>query len=185
MSNEQELFWFSVVLLAAAVIGILWLQNQWSHSSSTDGGKAQRESPSSDAREETEALRLECDRLHQQLTQQRETLNQEFRQATFEQLQFLFTQFPSARKMAEAKPELPAKNFSALFTPLENLLEEWEITPIGKVWETVEFNPQYHQADSEDIEAGESVYVRFVGYHQGEKILVPAKVSRTLPGGTA
>jgi len=182
MSNEQELFWFSVVLLAAAVIGILWLQDQWSHSSSRE---ARRESSSSDTGEETEALRLECDRLRQQLAQQQETLNREFQQATFEQLQFLFTQFPSARKMAEAKPELPAKNFSALFTPLENLLEDWDITPIGEVWGTVEFDPQYHQADSEDIEAGESVYVRFVGYRQGDNILVPAKVSRTLPGGAA
>jgi len=180
MNNEQELFWFSVVLLAAAVIGILWLQDQWSHSYSR---QAQRESPLSETGEETEALRLECDRLRQQLAQQQETLNREFQQATFEQLQFLLTQFPSARKMAEVKPELPAKNFSALFTPLENLLEDWEITPIGEVWGTVEFDPQYHQADSEDIEAGESVYVRFVGYRQGDNILVPAKVSRTLPGG--
>ncbi|MFP4255080.1 MAG: nucleotide exchange factor GrpE [Halothece sp.] len=183
MSNEQELFWFSVILFLVAVVGILWLQGQWSDSSSNGNREAQRES--SDSTAETEALRLECNRLRQQLAQQQETLNQEFQEATFDQLQFLLTQFPSARKMAEAKPELPAKNFSALFTPLENLLEEWEITPIGKVWEEVEFNPQYHQADSEEIETGESVYVRFVGYRKGDKILVPAKVSRTLPGGAA
>lgn len=179
MSSEQELFWFSVVLFIVAIIGILWLQDQNSNSSPISSAD------SSQTDEEKEALQSECQRLRQALEQQRETLGEEFKEATFEQLQSLLTQFPSARKMAEAKPELPAKNFSALFTPLENWLEEWGITPIGQVWESVEFNPQFHQGDSEEIEAGEEVYVRFVGYRQGEKILVPAKVSRTLPAGVA
>jgi hypothetical protein len=34
-----------------------------------------------------------------------------------------------------------------------------------------------------DIQPGEAVYVRFVGYRDGETVLVPAKVSRTLPSG--
>ena len=89
MSNEQELFWFSVILFVVAVVGILWLQGQWSDSSPNGNREAQSESSSSDSAAETEALRLECDRLRQQLAQQRETLNQEFQQATFEQLQFL------------------------------------------------------------------------------------------------
>ncbi|AFZ44406.1 hypothetical protein PCC7418_2252 [Halothece sp. PCC 7418] len=176
MSSEQELFWFSVVLFIAAVIGILWLQDQGSKSSEVD-------SPVASVEATGESLQQECERLRQQLAQQKASLHEEFQEATFEQLQSLLTQFPSARKMAAAKPDLPAKNFSALFTPLENVLEEWGITPIGEVWETVAFNPQYHQADSDEIAEGETVYVRFVGYRQGEKILVPAKVSRTLPAG--
>ena len=35
----------------------------------------------------------------------------------------------------------------------------------------------------EDIQPEELVYIRFVGYREGEQILCPAKVSRTLPGG--
>ncbi|QDZ41274.1 nucleotide exchange factor GrpE [Euhalothece natronophila Z-M001] len=176
MSSEQELFWSSWLFLLAAIIGILWLQDQWSKP--TENSKA---SPSTSP--DTEDFKEECQRLRKQLETQRETVKEEIQQVTFEQLQSLLTQFPSARKMAEAKPNLPASNFSALFTPLENLLEEWEITPIGEVWQQVEFDPQSHQADSEEIEVGEKVYVRFVGYRQGEKILVPAKVSRTLPAG--
>ncbi|MDR9404596.1 MAG: nucleotide exchange factor GrpE [Halothece sp. Uz-M2-17] len=182
MSSEQELFWFSVVLFIAAIIGILWLQDQGSKSSEKDSPVA---SPTIKPDAETEALQQECERLRQQLEQQKASLHEEFQEATFEQLQSLLTQFPSARKMAAAKPNLPAKNFSALFTPLENVLEEWGITPIGDVWETVEFNPQYHQADSDEIAEGETVYVRFVGYRQGEKVLIPAKVSQTLPAGVA
>ena len=182
MNQSRDLFWLGLALSAVAVVGVLWLQNEWSKESSKDSND-EPIPPETD--EEKEALRNECERLREQLEQQKNSLNEDFQQATFEQLQSLLTQYPSARKMAQAKPKLPAKNFSALFTPLENLLEEWGITPIGEVWETVAFNPQYHQADSEEIETGEEVYVRFVGYRQGEKILVPAKVSQTLPAGVA
>jgi hypothetical protein len=53
--------------------------------------------------------------------------------------------------MAEHKPDLPARNFNALFTPLENLLQTWHIEPIGSAWEQVSFNPQVHQPDAEDM----------------------------------
>ena len=101
--------------------------------------------------------------------------------------------------MAQAKPDLPAKNLTSLFTPLESLLKSWGYEPIGKPWEQVPYNPQLHQADTDDIEEGELVYVRFIGYcdrksndrntaqitddTQQTQILCPAKVSRTLPGG--
>ena len=91
--------------------------------------------------------------------------------------------YPAARKMAEAKPEMPAKNLSALFTPLENLLSSWNFETIGLTWEQVTYNPQLHQPDVADITEGELVYVRFVGYRDRERIFAPAKVSRTLPAG--
>jgi hypothetical protein len=98
-------------------------------------------------------------------------------------LQTLLTNYPAARKMAEAKPDMPAKNLSALFTPLENLLSSWDFETIGSAWEQTAYNPQLHQPDVEDITEGELVYIRFVGYREGERILAPAKVSRTLPPG--
>ncbi|NEQ27289.1 MAG: XRE family transcriptional regulator, partial [Microcoleus sp. SIO2G3] len=81
------------------------------------------------------------------------------------------------------KPDLPAKNIVSLFTPLDNLIETWGYERIGQAWEQVSYNPQLHQADASDIEVGELVYIRFIGYKEGERILCPAKVSRTLPGG--
>lgn len=132
---------------------------------------------------EIEELRQQCFRLREELQQQKNQLTDDFRRATFEQLQTLLTNYPAARKMAETKPDMPAKNLSALFTPLENLLSSWGFETIGSAWEQVTYNPQLHQPDVGDITEGELVYIRFVGYRDKERILVPAKVSRTLPGG--
>ncbi len=99
----------------------------------------------------------------------------------FEQLQTLLVNYPTVAKAAQAKPDMPAKNIVPLFATLGNLLQQWGYASIGQPWEQVEFNPQWHQPDVPDIQVGERVYVRFVGYRDGETILVPAKVSRTLP----
>lgn len=135
---------------------------------------------------ETNALldwQQQVEQLRDRLQQQESALTADLRELTFQQLQTLLTNFPSARKMAEVKPEMPAKNLTALFAPLEGMLSSWGYEAIGQVWESVGYNPEIHQADSDDIETGESVFVRFVGYRAGDRILCPAKVSRTLPGG--
>jgi hypothetical protein len=103
----------------------------------------------------------------------------------FAQLQTLLVNYPTVAQAAQANPAMPAKNIVPLFTPLENLLKQWEYEPIGQPWAQVEFDPQLHQPDVADIQPGESVYVRFVGYRDGTDILVPAKVSRNLPSGAA
>ncbi|AFZ12889.1 hypothetical protein Cri9333_2010 [Crinalium epipsammum PCC 9333] len=134
---------------------------------------------------EIEELRQECLRLREQLQQQNIQLTTEFQESTFKQIQTLLTNYPSLRPMVQVKPELPAKNIISLLTPLDNLLSTWGYELIGQAWEQVEYDPQLHQPDNSDIQPGELVFVRFVGYRQGERILVPAKVSRTLPGGAS
>lgn len=133
--------------------------------------------------DELEALRQECLRLRNQLQQQSAEVTNDLRDAMFQQLQTLLTNYPSVRQMVQAKPDLPANNLVSLFTSLDDLLESWSYKPIGSVWEQVPYKPQLHQPDTADIEEGEPVYIRFVGYQNGERILCPAKVSRTLPGG--
>jgi hypothetical protein len=132
---------------------------------------------------EIAALRQECLQLRQQLKQQNIQANHEFHQATFSKLQSLLTQYPSLVKTIEAKPDLPAKNLVALLSPLDTLCQDWQYDRIGDAWEQVAYDPQIHQADRPEIQAGELVYVRFVGYRDrlSDAILVPAKVSRTLP----
>ena len=132
-------------------------------------------------RSENGELRQECDRLQQSLEQLEGLKSQDFKALTFGELETLFTNYPTACKLAEHKPELPAKNLIALFTPLENLLQSWGVEPIGQVWEEVVYDPQFHQTDDEGIPEGDKVYVRFIGYREGDRILVPAKVSRDLP----
>lgn len=128
-----------------------------------------------------EQLRQECRRVRSQLQEQKAEVARDVRDATFEQLQSLLANYPTVRQLVEAKPDLPAKNLTGLFAPLDNLLESWGCDRIGAVWEAVEYDPQLHQADAEDIQPGDRVYVRFVGYRIGDRILCPAKVSRTLP----
>ncbi|WP_414624676.1 helix-turn-helix domain-containing protein [Calothrix sp. CCY 0018] len=132
--------------------------------------------------QEKETLRKDGLRLHSELQQQQLELTQEFRKSTFEKLQTLLVNYPSIDQMVKVKPELPAKNLLSSFTPLENLLKEWDYQPIGKPWEQVEYNPQIHQPDTGDIAESEMVYIRFIGYQHQGNILCPAKVSRTLPG---
>ena len=133
---------------------------------------------------ELNALRHECQRLHTEVKEQSSEITKDTRESIFHQLQSLLTNYPSLRQMVQTKPDLPAKNVISLLTPLDNLLNSWEYETIGQAWEAVEYSPQLHQADSSEIQPGERVYVRFVGYRNSSGIICPAKVSRTLPGGT-
>lgn len=105
----------------------------------------------------------------------------EVQRHTFHRLQTLLTSYPTARQMAQTQPTLPAKNLIALFRSLDTLLSDWQIDPLGSPWEQVPYDPQLHQPDSPEIHPGEPVYIRYVGYRQGDQILCPAKVSRSLP----
>ncbi len=111
-------------------------------------------------------------------------VTQKIQEECFEQLQSLLTNYPTAKMMVKFKPELAAKNVIALLKPLDNLLSYWQINTIGKPWQKVNFNPQLHQADCDEINEGDLVYIRFVGYSQQttNHVLVKAKVSRFLPG---
>ncbi|MBS9386139.1 MAG: molecular chaperone GrpE [Dolichospermum sp. BR01] len=138
---------------------------------------------SPDTEQKIKDLEIQCQRLRDELKQQSQQLQTDFQQETFTQLQTLLSNYPTVKKMALAKPELPAKNLTFLFTSLDNLITNWGYTAIGETWEQVNYNPQLHQADSDDIQEGELVYIRFIGYQNGDKVLYPAKVSRTLPAG--
>ncbi|MGB5970114.1 MAG: helix-turn-helix domain-containing protein [Spirulinaceae cyanobacterium] len=140
-------------------------------------------SPTVDYQERIEELQKQCSRLRQELDQQSKHLTEDWQSSTFQELQTLLTNYPTAKKIAQVKTDLPAKNLVALFTSLDNLLTSWNYETIGQVWQQVCYDPQLHQPDKDDIEPGEEVYIRFVGYRQGEKIICPAKVSRSLPPG--
>lgn len=120
-------------------------------------------------------LEKTCDNLPQEI-------KQELQAEYFEQLQSLLTNYPTAKIMVKFKPDLPAKSVICLLKPLEELLSEWEIIPVGQPWRQVKFDPNLHQPDADDIREGDLVYIRFVGYAQQDKVLVKAKVSRFLPG---
>ena len=185
MADDPSLFGFGYVLTAgsiALVLGFVGSRRRSQNCHEKLAAAPPALEPKDFAASEIAALQQQCLRLREQLQQQETQLRADFQESAFEQLQTLLTNYPSAQKMAQTKPDLPAKNLTALFTPLENLLQSWNIEPIGSPWEQVGYDPQVHQPDCE-LAIGEAVYIRFVGYRQGDRILCPAKVSRTLPGG--
>lgn len=139
--------------------------------------------PAKDLSAEVNALRREGLRLREEVQQQQIKCTSEVQQSTFQQLQPLLTSYPSLHPMVQVKPDLPVKNILSLLNALDDLVKSWGYELIGSAWQRVAYNPQLHQPDSSDITEGEPVYIRSVGYKDGERILCPAKVSRTLPGG--
>lgn len=169
--TDSNLIGFGIVLTVGCIALILsWM-----------GEDSDRSNPFQDSELKITELQQQCQRLREELESQNTQKASDFSNSTFEQLQTLLTNYPSACKMAQATPDLPARNLVALFTPLENLLKNWGIEAIGSPWQFVSYDPQIHQPDADTIAIGESVYIRFIGYRQGERILCPAKVSRTLP----
>ncbi|MDX2215994.1 MAG: hypothetical protein SFY66_22205 [Oculatellaceae cyanobacterium bins.114] len=180
--SDSSLVWFGSVLSVGSVLFVLGILGKSTRQTSLKQASPPV-APQSDL-DQVRSLQQQCLQLRHDLQQQQTQLTSDWQDATFEQLQSLLTSYPTARKMAETKPDLPAKNLVSLFTPLENLLQTWEIEPIGSPWEAVPYDPHLHQPDTDALVAGEPVYIRFIGYRQGDRILCPAKVSRTLPGSS-
>ncbi|MBE9115719.1 molecular chaperone GrpE [Lusitaniella coriacea LEGE 07157] len=172
MLGDPELFWFGVFLWFGVTALLFYFWSDRARSAIA---------PETGTAQDIEQLKQQCDRLRAELQQQLLQQESDFQQRSFEELQSLAIGLPTARAMVEAKPELPAKNLLPLFTSLGNLLQSWEYETIGEAWQPLNYDPQWHQPDEEDIEPGELVYVRFIGYRSRDRVLCPAKVSRTLP----
>jgi molecular chaperone GrpE (heat shock protein) len=179
MLEQINHFGFGVILAIIIYIILRFLFPATQENISTN----RQNTISPDTEQKIKDLELQCQRLREELKQQSQQLKADFLNETFTQLQTLLTNYPTVEKMALAKPDLPAKNIVSLFTSLNNLVASWGYTTIGETWEQVNYNPQLHQADSDDIQEGDLVYIRFIGYQDGVRVLYPAKVSRTLPGG--
>ena len=105
-------FGFPIVLW---LIFVILFSNIFSQSSTSQEFKSR--SQNSENRE-LEDLQHQCQLLRQEIKEQSEQLNIDFQKSTFEQLQSLLTNYPTACEMANKKPDLPAKNLVALFTSL-------------------------------------------------------------------
>lgn len=131
---------------------------------------------------EIEILEKKCQTLNEEIQTLPSQLITDWQKKSFELLQTLLANYPTAKVMVKLKPDFPGKNLMPLLAPLDKILSEWEIESIGKPWEKVAYNPLIHYTDEENLTPNETVYIRFVGYSQKGKILLPAKVNRTLPG---
>ncbi|MEM7553236.1 MAG: helix-turn-helix transcriptional regulator [Cyanobacteria bacterium P01_A01_bin.84] len=127
--------------------------------------------------DEIVTLKAEYSRLEQKLEQQKELLQQEWKQSTLQIIESLLLQFPTAAQKARENPQLSAANLVPLIQkPVEKLLYHWDIQVIGKVNAEIPYNPQEHQLLEGSAQAGDIVKIRYIGYRQGDKLLYRAKV---------
>jgi molecular chaperone GrpE (heat shock protein) len=137
-------------------------------------------SPKAPAKDNDDALAAcqnEYQKLEQQMSRQRETLEAEFQQASLETIESWLLQWPTAAAAVRQNPQLPAPRLLSLVEPVEQLLKEWQVEKVARVGEELPYDPQYHQLMKGIAEPGELVKVRYVGYKQKDKLLYKAKVS--------
>lgn len=122
-------------------------------------------------------LEAEYQRLRSQLDQQRQTLQQEFQQASLHTLESWLLQYPTAAYAAQQNPAAPAVRLLPLLRPVEQLIQDWGIEAIAPVGSEQAYDPQLHQLMEGTAAIGDRVKVRYTGYRQGNKLLYRAKVS--------
>lgn len=155
----------------------LLIQFSESSISSLPSAEPQVSEPPTSLEVEISHLKQEYQRLQTQLAHQRDTLHQEFQQASLQILESWLLQFPTAAYAAQQNPQAPAVRLLPLMRPIEQLLKTWGIEPIAAVGEELAFDPQQHQLMDGAAQAGDRVRVRYTGYRQGNKLLYRAKVS--------
>ncbi|MEL6494335.1 MAG: helix-turn-helix domain-containing protein [Cyanobacteria bacterium J06623_7] len=123
------------------------------------------------------ACQQEYARLEQKLIQQQSRLALEFQQHSLSTIESWLLQWPTAATAVKQNPQLPATRLLSLVEPVEQLVRQWNVSPIATVGEELPYDPQEHQLMKGIAQPGELVKVRYVGYKQGDKLLHKAKVS--------
>ncbi|BAU14369.1 hypothetical protein LEP3755_49160 [Leptolyngbya sp. NIES-3755] len=123
------------------------------------------------------AIQKEYDRLKIQLSEQHETLLQEFQQSSLQTLEPWLIQWSAAAYAAQQNPQAPAVKLLPLVRPIEQLLQQWGIEQTAIVGSEIPYDPQQHQLMGGTAEAGDLVRVRYAGYRQYDRLLYRAKVS--------
>jgi transcriptional regulator with XRE-family HTH domain len=130
------------------------------------------------------AIQAEYQRLKDEMQGMRSQLLVQFQSDVLNILEPLILQWPTAANAAQKNPTAPAVRLLPLLKPLEQLLQTWQIEPIGTIGQVVPYAPQAHQwvGDTAPPEAARPVQVTHVGYRQAEKLLYRAKVRLPVPG---
>lgn len=122
------------------------------------------------------AIQKEYNRLQTQLSEQRETLLQEFQQTSLQTLEPWLIQWSAAAYAAQQNPQAPAVRLLPLVRPIEQLLQQWGIEQTAIVGSEIPYDPQQHQLIGGTAEPGDLVRVRYAGYRQYDRLLYRAKV---------
>ena len=100
-------------------------------------------------------------------------------QALAKRLAPLLSQLATMQALAETGREVRAADVLKLFAKVEQVLADAGMTRIGAPGEETVFDTRQHQRMSGgDVDDGDPITVRFVGYRLGETMLAKAMVSR-------
>ncbi len=107
----------------------------------------------------------------------------EYQQEALSILESLILQLPTFIYVSEKNPRIPVSKLIPLLTPLNDLLLDWQVYPIGKVGEIVDYNPQEHEliySSDSNVESAQPVKIRYLGYRHQDRLLYRAKVCTIL-----
>ena len=125
----------------------------------------------------SQSISQDYQNLQQKYASQKQELTQQFQLSTLETLESFLLQFPTFIAAVNKNPDLPAARLLPLLKPIEQLLDNWDITPIAAVGDKIPYNPLEHELMEGTAQTGELVEVRYVGYRQEDNLLYRAKVS--------
>ena len=127
-------------------------------------------------------LQQEYDRLAQKLKHQERNLRETFQHEALQTLEPWLIQWSAAAHAAQTNPQLMASKLLPLLSPIDRLLIEWGVSPIGSIGEEYDYDPALHHGMNGDFQVGDRVRIRFLGYRYqnstGNHVLHRAKVMR-------
>lgn len=119
----------------------------------------------------------EYENLQEKYTKQEKQLTKQFQRSSLEVLESLILQLPTAIASVKKNPDLPANRLLPLLKPIQKLLASWNIKAIASVGDIIPYDPVYHKLMEGNVNTGDLVEIRYLGYCQGDNILYRAKVS--------
>jgi len=128
--------------------------------------------------DEIAALREEYGRLRQQGERERDSAASAGFDALARQLAPLLSQLATMESMAGGERTPRLEDVFKLFDMLEKVLAEDGLARIGAVGEETAFDARRHQRiGGAEVDDGDRIRVRFIGYRMGENVLLKAMVS--------
>lgn len=133
--------------------------------------------------DEIAALREEYERLRQQGERERASAANAGFDTLARRLAPLLAQLATMEAMSGGERAPRLEDVFKLLGMLEKALAEGELTRIGTVGEEAVFDTRWHQRMSgAEVDDGDRIRVRFIGYRMGENVLLKAMVSRAAIG---
>ena len=128
--------------------------------------------------DEIAALREEYERLREQGGRERERAASAGFDALARQLAPLLSQLATMQALAGGERAPRLEDVFKLFEMLERVLAGHGLARIGEVGDETAFDARWHQRiGGAEVDDGDPIRVRFVGYRMGENVLLKAMVS--------